>query len=300
MRTVPVSRSVARVNEVIVGIEPGRLAEGEDALALGMLLARSLEAHVLAVSVIDPMASSDEAERDLGLAIAAVQARLGALVQVDALAVGGGSPARRLHELAGDRSCVAVALGSSRHAARRSLVAGTVGGRVLEGSRVPVAVAPRGYGRHDGPDVRTIGVGYLDSAEGREALAYAGELARGAHARLRVITVFDHLALPESALGGDRDALRARSRRALDEALGAIGEDLESEGVWLEGEPIDELTDATADLDLLVVGSRGYGPVRAVLLGGVSAALMRQAGCPVVIVPRAASARRRVVPAEKP
>ena len=70
--------------------------------------------------------------------------------------------------------------------------------------------------------------------------------------------------------------------------------------MWLEGEPIDELTDATADLDLLAVGSRGYGPLRAVLLGGVSAALMRQAGCPVAIVLRAASTRRRVVPAEQP
>jgi hypothetical protein len=71
------SPSVGRVDEVIVGIEPGRLAEGEDALALGTLLARSLEIHVLAVSVVEPLASTDEAERDLGVAIAAVQARFG-------------------------------------------------------------------------------------------------------------------------------------------------------------------------------------------------------------------------------
>ena len=297
---LPVSRSVSGVDEVIVGIEPGRLAEGEDALAVGMLLARSLEAHVLAVSVIDPMGSTEEAERDLGLAIAAVQARLGAAVVVDALAVSGGSPARRLHELADDRSCVAVALGSSRHAAQGRLAAGLVSTRVLEGSRVPVAVAPRGYGHHDGPDVGTIGVGYFDSMEGRDALDLAVRLARGAHARLRVITVFDHVGLPAAALGADRDALRAHSRRTLDEAIDGIGDGLESEGVWLEGEPLDELTDATADLDLLVVGSRGYGPLRAVLLGGVSAALMRQAGCPVVVAPRAASARRGGIPAEKP
>jgi nucleotide-binding universal stress UspA family protein len=288
------------VDEVIVGIKPSRLAEAEDALALGMLLARSLEAHVLAVSVIDPKASIDEAERDLGLAIAAVQARVGAPVQVDALAVSGSSPARALHELGDDRSAVAVVLGSSRHAAQGGLAAGLVSTRVLEGSRVPVAVAPRGYGHQAGPDIGTIGVGYVEGTEAREALDHAVGLARAARTRLRVITVFDHAGLPGAALGVDRDALRARSRRALDEAIGAIGEDLESDGVWLEGDPLDELTDATADLGLLVVGSRGYGPLRAVLLGGVSAALMRQAGCPVVIVPRAASARRGVVPAEKP
>ena len=40
------------------------------------------------------------------------------------------------------------------------------------------------------------------------------------------------------------------------------------------------------NLDLLVCGSRGYGPVRAVLLGGVSRRLTAEAQCPVIVVPR--------------
>jgi nucleotide-binding universal stress UspA family protein len=40
------------------------------------------------------------------------------------------------------------------------------------------------------------------------------------------------------------------------------------------------------ELDLLVTGSRGYGPVRAVVLGGVTGRLVREAACPLVIVPR--------------
>ena len=36
----------------------------------------------------------------------------------------------------------------------------------------------------------------------------------------------------------------------------------------------------------MVVGSRGYGPARAVLLGGVSHVLVRDAGCPVLVLPR--------------
>jgi nucleotide-binding universal stress UspA family protein len=39
-------------------------------------------------------------------------------------------------------------------------------------------------------------------------------------------------------------------------------------------------------IDLLVCGSRGYGPVRRVLLGTVSAALLRQASVPVLVTPR--------------
>jgi nucleotide-binding universal stress UspA family protein len=45
--------------------------------------------------------------------------------------------------------------------------------------------------------------------------------------------------------------------------------------------------------DLLVSGSRGYGPVRRVLLGGMSDRLMRMAPCPVLIVPRGAGAPGR-------
>jgi nucleotide-binding universal stress UspA family protein len=48
------------------------------------------------------------------------------------------------------------------------------------------------------------------------------------------------------------------------------------------------LAERSRELDLLVVGSRGYGPVRQVLIGGVSAELMRRAACPVLIVPRSA------------
>jgi nucleotide-binding universal stress UspA family protein len=38
------------------------------------------------------------------------------------------------------------------------------------------------------------------------------------------------------------------------------------------------------------MGSRGYGPLRRVLLGSVSSHVMRHAHCPVVVVPRSASA----------
>ena len=43
--------------------------------------------------------------------------------------------------------------------------------------------------------------------------------------------------------------------------------------------------DVSRDLDLLVCGSRGGGPLRSVLLGSVTERLLRSAACPVVIVP---------------
>jgi nucleotide-binding universal stress UspA family protein len=54
----------------------------------------------------------------------------------------------------------------------------------------------------------------------------------------------------------------------------------------MKGEPAEALAEAGDDLDLLVAGSRGYGPMRHVLLGSVSARLMRTCPCPLIVVPR--------------
>jgi nucleotide-binding universal stress UspA family protein len=58
----------------------------------------------------------------------------------------------------------------------------------------------------------------------------------------------------------------------------------------LEGEPSERLIAASEKLDLLIVGSRGYGPLRAVLTGGVSGRVIRGAHCPVIVVPRGVEA----------
>jgi nucleotide-binding universal stress UspA family protein len=56
----------------------------------------------------------------------------------------------------------------------------------------------------------------------------------------------------------------------------------------LDGPAADVLARATRELDLLVLGSRAYGPLRAVLLGSVSSRLVRSAESPLIVVPRAA------------
>ena len=56
----------------------------------------------------------------------------------------------------------------------------------------------------------------------------------------------------------------------------------------LDGDAIELLARESGELDLLVVGSRGYGQLRAVLLGSVSSALVSAAHSPLVVVPRGA------------
>jgi nucleotide-binding universal stress UspA family protein len=56
--------------------------------------------------------------------------------------------------------------------------------------------------------------------------------------------------------------------------------------IELEGDPMIALAAASRNLDLLIVGSRSYGPLGAVLLGAVTRRLASAAECPFMVVPR--------------
>ncbi|MEO8687762.1 MAG: universal stress protein [Solirubrobacteraceae bacterium] len=57
---------------------------------------------------------------------------------------------------------------------------------------------------------------------------------------------------------------------------------------WIEPHAARELIGISGLVDLLVIGSRAYGPLRAVLLGGVSGKVIRSASCPVIVIPNGA------------
>jgi nucleotide-binding universal stress UspA family protein len=63
------------------------------------------------------------------------------------------------------------------------------------------------------------------------------------------------------------------------------------EPLLLHGEPAEVLAEGASDVDLLLLGSRGYGPVKGTLLGSVSARVMAAAPCPVMVIPRGAGSR---------
>jgi nucleotide-binding universal stress UspA family protein len=79
----------------------------------------------------------------------------------------------------------------------------------------------------------------------------------------------------------------ASAEDELDAALRGV--DVEIGGRVVTGRTVDELADLSAHVDLLVVGSRGWGPVRRILVGSTAAHLMREAHCPVIVLPRGAA-----------
>jgi nucleotide-binding universal stress UspA family protein len=82
------------------------------------------------------------------------------------------------------------------------------------------------------------------------------------------------------------DTLHERAAGELESAVASFGPEVEAE--FKVGDPAHILTEASEQLDLLLVGSRGYGPMHAVMVGGVAGRLVREAACPVLVLPRGA------------
>jgi nucleotide-binding universal stress UspA family protein len=190
-----------------------------------------------------------------------------------------------------------IVVGSQRHGARRRISPGSTGERLLHGAICPVAVAPRGFRERevDAP-IQRIGVAFVDTPEGREAVTVAGELAGETGATLTLYTVVARRAEVLSPIIGldAEEAFLATVREDVRDAMGrvraAIPDAVTVHEELLEGDTVEALAALDEhEVDLLVCGSRGYGPLRRVLLGGVLRRLVRRAACPVVVVPRGAS-----------
>ncbi len=160
--------------------------------------------------------------------------------------------------------------------------------------RAPCSWRRRGWGRHEHPEISRIGVAYDGSDEARAALAGAEELAKAFDATLRLITIAPYVGFPDSSPSSATDEVAAET---LNEAVKTVSPEVETERVLRQGREATELALQGVEVDLLVVGSRGYGPLRRTLTGSVSGELVRLAPCPVLVVPRGADARAEVEPA---
>lgn len=211
------------------------------------------------------------------------------------------SAARALHEAAEHEDAGLLVVGSTRRATLGRLLPGSTADRLMHGAPCPIAVVPTGWKR-SGPAL-TIGVAYLDTPEGHEALRAAHLLATRAGGVLRVLTIAkDDLSVygetkPHLAgQGGAKEVTdvegehRVAAEKTARAAAAELGGDVEVQVDSFVDDPADSLIRVSENLDLLLCGSRGYGPLKAVVLGGVSRRVAAEAHCPVIVLPRGVEA----------
>jgi nucleotide-binding universal stress UspA family protein len=259
-----------------------------DPLALGKLLGEATKAPLIVAHAFDDDApgAPDEAER-----VATELATAAGVTPADYRLVPTRKHARELQRITEEDSTGVLVIGSTtKGRLGRLLAGGGVGDRLLGGAACPVAVAPHGYAAGAPGRLSRIGVAYDGSEDARIALDAAHKVARAGQARIRLLSVFERAAFGGAGgafgAGSVNRTMRAELERAYQEALADAREGLEIEGRLVEGSASDVLVRESADLDLLVMGSRGFGPSGAVLLGGTTAHFMRNGQCPALVTPR--------------
>ena len=281
---------------IIVGVDarPG----GRDALALAAQLRETCGSRLLAVHAypydyfISRGSTGDFEAVMHGAAQETLDTELErAGVTAVAIATPDDSPGRALQRIATREHGELIVVGSAHRGPIGRVLAGDVTAGTLHGAPCPVLVAPRGYAEHVG-ELKTIGVGFDGSPESRAAVGLAHAIAEAAGARIRVIGV---LAPPEpgnpfAGYHPDWDehvrVKRAEAQERLQSVLAELGDIATGDVVF--GEPARELAYEAKQLDMLITGSRGYGPVRRLMLGSTSNKLVHEAPCPVLVITRSA------------
>jgi nucleotide-binding universal stress UspA family protein len=291
----PAIRPLTRFAVAVDG-EPG----GHDAFALGRALAQSHRADLLAMTVVPdlsliaPWAGSDPMHHDIELQMRRMRdewhppARI-AIDRDRSVARGLGRMVARTH-----RELLVV--GSSHRAEEgRVRLSGHV--RQLIGHLpCPLVIAPRGLaGRQYA--IHRVGVGLEDSAASTAALAFAARLAVTAGAELLACGVVDDtppaFGWPSASVSKMRELWSA----AIEDRITGVEAGIRERAAALElpvavevrrGGPGEVLMELSREVDLLVLGSRRWGPVARLVLGGTGETLVHGSHCPVAIVPRPA------------
>ena len=276
---------------VLVGVD-GR-PNGRDAIALasqlidpdGTLTLAHVHSGELRVShTISPEVVRMERESSKKLL---EDQRTAARVNAGLISIVSGTPGRGLHQQAEDQDADLLVVGSCSHGAFGRAMLGDDTRAALNGAPCAVAIASRGYVERAGgagSQIANVGVAYNDSPESKAALTVAQELAAPTNATVHALEVvsiptYAYTGIMAPAIG---ETIEVMLQEANDHMKALAG--VEGRAVYgLAGEELAAFGD---QVNILVAGSRGYGPVKRVVLGSTTDYLQRHARCSLLVLPR--------------
>ena len=211
-----------------------------------------------------------------------------------------GHPGEEISALAEREKADLIVMGSHGHSALHNLVAGSVTSNVLARTRIPLLVLRK----REAPeaDALKVGIAIDGSKYGREAVKYVVRHADlfGAAPELTLIYVASDFAgalMPDMAgialPAFSVDDIEGMQKKAFEIAVAparkllAKGKIVAKEACLI-GNPGDELADYATrkKLDLLVMGSHGYGAFKAAVLGSTTRRVLAHSKVPLLVVRR--------------
>ncbi len=273
-------------SRVMVGVDGQE--GGHDAIALArQLVARDgvlIEAHVresYPAKFGGPQASSWELTDD-GIEEKAEIEATGTPVSVRHILAT--STGRGLHELAEEEGADLLVVGSTRHGVLGRVMIGDRTSESINGAPCAIAVAPSAYAKSN-CELRRVGVAYDGTVESKHALAVARKIAADQGATLAAMKV---VKVPMGMYNTSVLPLHEMIKPLVEEArseIEALG-DVEPHSQY--GDVAEELTQFSRNVDLLVIGSRGYGPFGRLVHSSASRHLSRSCHSPLLVLTRAA------------
>jgi nucleotide-binding universal stress UspA family protein len=186
-----------------------------------------------------------------------------------------GDPSDQIVREAKHTAADLIVMGRHSQRASNAWILGSVAERVLRKAPCPVVVV-RPFPRHRG-ERKLLVLSALDLGEtSASTLKCAAAITKALHADLRVLHVV-----------ADGETERARSAVAAVVASGSTTKGLPIQASIAVGVPYQEILAAAhnSEADLIVVGTHGGGVVDRQFLGSTTLHLLRQAECPVLVVP---------------
>lgn len=280
------------LEQIVVGYAGDRA--GQDAVRLAGTIAAAVGGRLTVAFPYHPLLSTHDAEQ----VQAQIAAEVSGLLEQVKGEVGIEQPAfhwtpshwpiHALHELASYEGASLLVFGAAKQDLADHLHVSLME-RMVHGAPCAVAVAPVGY---EPRAPRRIGVGFAISQEGRAAIELARQLAAMTGGSVKLIggaglePALASYSFSSPALVEVEEEIYKETEEALVHFCAELADGAPVEREVIRGDPASVLIDSSSQLDLLVLGSRAYGPLRHVLLGSVSARVMREAHCPVLVVPR--------------
>ncbi|HTN99535.1 MAG TPA: universal stress protein [Microthrixaceae bacterium] len=193
-----------------------------------------------------------------------------------------GDPSDVIIGAAKDRDVSLVVIGARGSGGFEQLGLGGVAHHVSHHLQRPLVVVPHEGGALVGG---TVVVGVDGSPESRPALRWAVEAAKKTNSLLHAVFAYDPMA--DSYPHGDASNWRYKNEDAMREEIHSLhGPDVRLRITRVGNHPVEALTEVASDDDasVIVVGTRGHGGFRGLVLGRVPAQLLHHAGRPVALI----------------
>lgn len=276
-------------NKVLIATD--EQTSGRDAIALARRLVSPTGKVILAnvhprfgAREDDDGGAFEGVEREVALDfLDSVNRELG--LNAEVCSIGSNRVGAGMHRLADRTQADLLVLGSSAGGRKGRILLTDETRHAIDGAPCAVAVAPLGYADAYGP-IMEIGIAYNGSGESRSAIGVARALAHELGAGL---TAFEALPLPIYDISpGVWSTLEEVIRNQRKAACDRIAEETGLRASAACGDTVDELAMFSGIVDLLVVGSRSYGPLGRLVHGSTTHRLLRYARSPLLILTRGA------------